>query len=447
MADVQIDKLTIEIEANSGAATTNIKKLGKAIESLSSTGSLKTVIDSLEKLNEKLSNMSNLSSAVSGINKVSDAMKKAAGVSNNMTAQTESLGSSLKNLFSQASVVAIIQKTNKLLESAITNYSEYAENINLFAVAMGNAADSGGRFAQKMENLLGIDGGEAMRNMAVFQNLTTSFGMASDKAYILSQNLTQLGYDMASFFNLSTEDSFQKLQAAISGELEPIRRLGVDISNARLQQELYNLGINKSINSLSQADKAQLRYIAIMKQTTNAQTDMGRTLNSPANQMRILKAQIDLLGRSLGAVLIPAINAILPPLIAFIQVVRMAISAIASLFGHTIQWGDFQSSGVSAAQGVSSGLDDVGGSASSAAKAVHDLIGGFDELNKAPDQSSGGGGGSGGGGSGLGDIGLPSYDMFANLANSKVTQWVEKLQKAFDLLGLGNKPHNRNRFG
>lgn len=184
-----------------------------------------------------------------------------------------------------------------------------------------------------MENVLGIDSGEAMRNMAVFQNLTTSFGMASDKAYILSQNLTQLGYDMASFFNLSTEDSFQKLQAAISGELEPIRRLGVDISNARLQQELYNLGINKSINSLSQADKAQLRYIAIMKQTTNAQTDMGRTLNSPANQMRILKAQIDLLGRSLGAVLIPAINAILPPLIAFIQVVRMAISAIASLLG------------------------------------------------------------------------------------------------------------------
>lgn len=429
MADVQIDKLTIEIEANSGAATTNIKKLGKAIESLSSTGSLKTVIDSLEKLNEKLSNMSNLSSAVSGINKVSDAMKKATGVSNNMTAQTEALGSSLKNLFSQAVVIAIIQKANTLLESAITNYSKYTEDINLFAVAMGNAADSGGRSAQKMENMLGIDSGEAMRNMAVFQNLTTSFGMASDKAYILSQNLTQLGYDMASFFNLRTEDSFQKLQAAISGELEPIRRLGVDISNARLQQELYNLGINKSINSLSQADKAQLRYIAIMKQTTNAQTDMGRTLNSPANQMRILKAQIDLLGRSLGAVLIPAINAILPPLIAFIQVVRMAISAIASLFGHTIQWGNFQSSGVSAAQGVSSGLDDVGGSASSAAKAVHDLIGGFDELNKAPDQSSGGGGG---GGSGLGDIGLPSYDMFANLANSKVTQWVEKLQKAFE---------------
>lgn len=432
MADVQIDKLTIEIEANSGAATTNIKKLGKAIESLSSTGSLKTVIDSLEKLNEKLSNMSNLSSAVSGINKVSDAMKKATGVSNNMTAQTEALGSSLKNLFSQAVVIAIIQKANALLESAITNYSKYVEDANLFAVAMGNAADSGGRFAQKMENLLGIDSGESRRNMAVFQNLTTSFGMTSDKAYILSQNLTQLGYDMASFFNLSTEDSFQKLQAAISGELEPIRRLGVDISNARLQQELYNLGINKSINSLSQADKAQLRYIAIMKQTTNAQTDMGRTLNSPANQMRILKAQIDLLGRSLGAVLIPAINAILPPLIAFIQVVRMAISAIASLFGHTIQWGDFQSSGVSAAQGVSSGLDDVGGSASSAAKAVHDLIGGFDELNKAPDQSSGGGGGSGGGGSGLGDIGLPSYDMFANLANGKVTKWVEKLQKAFE---------------
>lgn len=325
-----------------------------------------------------------------------------------------------------------IDRIARLLGSALADFNSYVENVNLFSVSLGEFTGIAAGFTQSMQDVLGVDASEAMRNMGVIQNLTTSFGVASDQAYILSKNLTQLGYDFASFYNISTEDAFTKLQAAISGELEPIRRLGVDISEARLQQELYAQGVNMSVSSLSQADKALLRYIAIMKQSTNAQTDMARTLNSPANMIRVFQAQLDLLSRSIGSLFIPMLNASLPPLIAVVQLIREAISAIAGLFGITVSFADVGSAGTAATGAVSSGLDDVGSSAASAAKEIKYLIGGFDELNVLPEKTSGGGGGGGGAGGGLGDLQLPEYDMFEGLANSKVAQALKKIKGAIN---------------
>ena len=387
MAEVQIDKLTVEIEADTTNATKGLDRLKKAMDNLSS--------------------------------------KKA-------VSETNLLGGAFSNLLNKAKRLISIVAISRTLGKAIAKYSEYVEDINLFSVAMGNFADKGAELAYRMQELLGVDSGQTMKYMALFQNLTTSFGMAGDKAYILSSNLAQLGYDLASFHNLSIEESFQKLQAAISGELEPIRRLGVDISNARLQQELYNLGINTSINSLSQADKAQLRYIAILKQTSNAQMDMGRTLNSPTNMMRVLKSQVEQLARTFGAIFIPALTAILPPIIAFVKVLQTAIGAIAKLFGAQIKWADFKNEATASTGGASAGLNNVANSAAKAAKNTRDLIGGFDELNVAQDNSSSGSGvgNAGTGGSVLGGIDLSGYDMFGQLAESKVTEWVDRIKNA-----------------
>lgn len=387
MAEVQIDKLTVEIEADTTNATKGLDRLKKAMDNLSS--------------------------------------KKA-------VSETNLLGGAFSNLLNKAKRLISIVTISRTLGKAIAKFNEYVEDINLFSVAMGNFADKGAELADRVQELLSVDSGQAMKYMALFQNLTTSFGMVGDKAYILSSNLVQLGYDLASFHNLSIEESFQKLQAAISGELEPIRRLGVDISNARLQQELYNLGINTSINSLSQADKAQLRYIAILKQTSNAQMDMGRTLNSPANMMRVLKSQVEQLARTFGAIFIPAFTAILPPIIAFVKVLQTAIGAIAKLFGAQIKWADFKNEATAATGGASAGLNNVANSAAKAAKNTRDLIGGFDELNVAQDNSSSGSGGgdAGTGGSALGGIDLSGYDMFGQLAESKVTEWVDRIKNA-----------------
>lgn len=322
-----------------------------------------------------------------------------------------------------------LRQVTQYLGASLANYNAYVENTNLFTVSMGRFADAGREATQTMQDVLGVDMSEGMRNMGVLQNLTTSFGVLDSQAYVLSKNLTQLGYDMSSFFNIDTASAFEKLQAAISGELEPIRRLGVDISEARLQQELYNLGIDASVQNLTQADKALLRYIAIMKQTGNAQTDMARTLNSPANMIRVFQAQLELLSRSIGSLFIPMLNAVLPPLIAVTIIIREAIEAIATFFGIESMVEGVSDNVADSMGGVSAGIDGVGDSAAAAAKEIAYLIGGFDELNVLPSQSTGSGGLGGAAGGGiLGGIELPEYDMFEGLAESKVKEWVEKLR-------------------
>lgn len=330
----------------------------------------------------------------------------------------------------------VLERAADFMGKALTSFNEYVENVNLFSVSMGEFTQQAASFAQSMQDILGVDASGAMRNMGIIQNLVTSFGVASDQAYVLSKNITQLGYDFASFFNIGTEDAFTKLQAAISGELEPIRRLGVDISEARLQQELYNLGIDASVKSLSQADKSLLRYIAIMNQTGNAQTDMARTLNSPANMMRVFNQQVTLLVRSLGSLLIPMLNALLPPLIAVVQILREFASSVASFMGVTVDFSEAGKQTASSVGGISGELEDVSESAAGAKKELDFLIGGFDELNvmskdtSAPDVSGGTSGGDL-----LGGIELPEYDMFEGLVESRVDAMVESIKDAFKDLG------------
>ncbi|MBQ2133433.1 MAG: hypothetical protein II202_05020, partial [Bacteroidales bacterium] len=141
----------------------------------------------------------------------------------------------------------------------VQSSTDYVENMNLAAVSLGDMADDAKDYSEKISEALGIDQGEMLKNMGLFNNLASSFGTTKKQAYDLSKGMTQLAYDFASFHNLSIEDSFLKFQSALAGELEPIRRVGVDISNARLQQELYDLGLRQNISTLGRADKAILR--------------------------------------------------------------------------------------------------------------------------------------------------------------------------------------------
>ena len=167
-----------------------------------------------------------------------------------------------------------------------------------------------------------------------------------------------------------------KLQSGVAGELEPLRRIGFDLSQARLQQEAYTLGITKKISAMTQAEKAELRYHAILSQVTIAQGDMARTLNAPANQLRILKAQVIQAGRAIGNIFIPALNAILPYAIAVVKVLRLVAERIAKLFGFELPKVDY--SGLqgmaSGADNLSNALDGVGDSAKDSAEKIKKLI-------------------------------------------------------------------------
>lgn len=399
--------------------------------------SCKKITDALDPLASKIETVGNsFAKLPSNIQKVIAATDGATKASSKSAKSYMSLSNQLNGFMRSAAKLVSLKAIATYLGNAAEKFNSYYEAANLFGVSMKGLTGEASTFINKMETLLGIDPTEAMNNMATIQGLTTSFGMASDKAYVLSKNLTQLGYDLASLKNIPVAESFTKIQAAISGELEPIRRLGVDISNARLQQELLNLGYSQSVSTLSQADKAVLRYIAIMKQTTDAQGDFARTLSSPANMIRILQAQLNSLARAVGSLLYPALKSILPPLIAAVELVKELVTGIASLMGVKVEFPDF-SSASDAVGGVTDAMDNTTKATGKAAKAFKNYIMGFDELNVIQkDNSSSGGSGSGSGAAGniLGDVDLSGYDMFKNYVGSSVDEIKAKLEKLLPLV-------------
>lgn len=352
---------------------------------------------------------------------------------NRATTRTNAWSSALRGI----SIYALFRGATRLLGSSISKATEYTETLNLFTVSMGKYAEEAYNYAQKVSEVLGIDPAEWMKNQGIFNSIITGFGVAGDKAAYMSKNLTQLAYDLSSFYNISVTDAFQKVQSGISGELEPLRRLGYDLSVARLEQERLNLGIQTSVQNMTQAEKSQLRYYAMMTQVTQVQGDMARTLQSPANMLRVLRMQLNLVARELGNLFIPILRAVLPPLIAVASAIREVVSAIASLFGVEMQapgWGDsFEQVGGIGSAGEQ--FEDAMGGAADSAKKIKDYLADFDELNVIPrnEDSTGGSGigGIGGGGGGL-DLDLPGYDFLKNAVTDEIDKWKKKLAPFVD---------------
>jgi hypothetical protein len=400
------------------------KKVASAISPLASK---------LDKVGRSFSSLpSKIKSAVNSTTHFSSANQKA-------STSLSSLASQLENIKKRAAQLVSLKAIATYLANAVTKFNDFYEATDLFNNAMGELSSQATELINKMESLLGIDPTEAMTNIATIQSLATSFGLASDKAYILSKNLTQLAYDESSYWNKDTATTFTAIASAISGELEPIRRLGVDLSQARLQQELLSLGFNKQVSSLSQADKAVLRYIAIMKQTANVQGNLAQTISSPANMVRILKSEISQLAKAVGQLLYPAFKAILPVLIAAVDLIKEFVVSLASVFGQKIEFTDFSKTQKDIG-GVANAMDDTADATKSAAKAAKDYTMGFDELNIIDPSQNSGSSGSGGGATGnlLGDVDLSQYDMFKDYAGSAVDKIKAKL-KSLDSFQIGTQ--------
>lgn len=329
-------------------------------------------------------------------------------------------GSTIKNMLKGAAFT----QTLRYLGTAVNKSMEYTESLNLFNVAMGEYASEAQKYAEEVSQIMGIDPAEWLKAQGTFNILATGFGVAADKAAIMSKNLTQLGYDISSFYNINVQDAMLKLQSGLAGELEPLRRLGYDLSQARLQQEAYALGIDKSVTAMTQAEKSMLRYHAIMSQVTEVQGDMARTLESPANQTRILKAQIDQLNRAIGNIFIPLLNKMLPYLIAMAQVAREAAESIALFFGFTLPDVDYSSASTSVGD-IATDLDD----ANSSAKELKRTLMGFDEINRLNDTSSGTSGAGVGGGVGF-DMDLLEYDFLGDAIKSDTERIKAELKVA-----------------
>lgn len=410
-------------KANMTTFINQLSKLPKVIEDLEAadidkfTQQMTALAAAMKPFADEMQKVSNGFSAFpSKIQKLITSTEKYNASARKATSTTGKFTSGLKAL-NVAAVAITFRKIGHFIAQAVTESNKYQEDLNLFTVALGQYAAEAQNYAEKVSDVMGIDPAQWLRNQGVFNTLLTGFGDTAERAQLMSQNLTQLGYDISSFFNISIEDAMQKLQSGISGELEPLRRLGYDLSQARLEQTALNLGVKESVSAMTQAEKAELRYYAIMTQVTTAQGDMARTLEAPANQLRILQAQLTQAARAIGNIFIPALNAILPYAIAVVQVIREIANALANLAGFKLT--DVDYSGVnSAAVGAGSladNLDDAAG----AAKKLKQYTAGFDELNVfAP--NTGSGSGAGAGGAGGFDFDLPTYDFLGDAVQTRI---------------------------
>lgn len=329
---------------------------------------------------------------------------------------------SLKSLLSWATLI----KLKKALTECFEASSQFVENLNLFNVTMGKSADAAMEFAEKVNDALGIDTSDWVRYQGFFQSIGKGFGVVSNKADLMSQNLTQLAYDISSFYNLSVEEAYNKVQSGFAGELEPLRRLGFALDEATLKQLAYKKGITQTFESMTQAQKAQLRYVAMIEQAQNIGVtgDMSRTIDTAANGVRVLQARIQQFCRAIGNMLMPMLSAVLPYLTAFVQVMTDAANHLAGLFGFELPKIELGN--------ISNGYDDVAAAADDATAATEKFKGslaGVDQLNIIGSHSNS----SGGNGSEIStdlNINLPTYD-FLNGVESKTKEIAENIATWF----------------
>lgn len=357
---------------------------------------------------------------------------------------TDSLGI-LEKGFKSLSVVRLtylfrtIKRGVSLMVDTVENAANYEESLNLFTMALGRYKDMATQWQTRITDALKLDPAEVMKYTGALFNLTKGMNVSSKAAYIMGTNLTQLTYDMASYLNISNDAAFAKIQSAMAGQSRAVASVGVATQMASLQELALSLGIKKSVSEMTQAEKTYLRYIQLMKSTQQMQGDLGRTMITPANAIRTLKNQINLLSRSIGQVMTPIIMKAIPYIMALTNVLTRAAAALAKFFGYKVA--DVDYSTAFSFEDAKDGADNIGALGDAVKKAGKDAknsLAPFDNLNQIMNETAtaGGSGGSGGGGGIVGtdnwDSLLPQYDMLAEYTD-------EFVAKAKDLEGTVSK--------
>lgn len=459
----QLTAISQAVDSLPDAPGDKLKNLAEGLQPLSALGksNMTTFINQLKKLPEVIQELEKadigkftqqMKDLASAMKPFADEMNKvASGFSafpskiqklinsteeyNNAVGKATNKTSAWEKAIKKLSFAAIYRAAVKLISNSINSASEYIETLDMFNRSLGEYAEEEKKYADKVQDTLGIDAAQWMANQGVLNTIISGFGVAGDKAAFMSRNLTQLTYDLQSVYGkdmgTTLEEMGQKVRSAISGELEPLRNLGFDLSVAKLQEEALALGITKKVSAMNQAEKAELRYYAAMTQVTMVHGNFAETLNQPANMLRILQSQLEQASRALGNIFIPVLTKVLPIAIAVADGLRQIISAIASLFGVTLNTPDWNASIGNATSGTEDIADNMG-SAVESAKELKRYLAPFDELNVLPDQSTGNGGsGSGTGlGTGSGDLGidLPGYDFLKNAVTTQIDEWKKKLE-------------------
>lgn len=456
-----------------GRATNSVSNSFNTISSLGSKAS--TVINGLTNAFQKFASKAislggKAVSAIAGIgNASSEASEKIRRLSNPMSSVTDKLSALYAKGF-------LVKRALDVLTSPVESAMNYVETLNYFNSAFNQVAEgintdewkkSGIKSAEAYANSfqerakqlsqkltgfeisdtgelartntasLGLDPEKTMQYQATFAQMASSMGDTSETALKLSNALTMIGADLASVRNMDFEDVWQDMASGLTGMSRAMDKYGINIRNANMQQELYNLGIDTSISKLSQADKTILRTIILLNNSKYAWADLSNTINQPANQIRMLQSNFASLGRTIGSLFIPILQTVLPYINAIVIAIQRMFAYIAKLLG--IKLSNFVSStgGISVdTSNIADDMDNASDSIDTANKNAKKLkktlsVLSFDELNQLNDNSDSGSTSNPSSGSGKGGLGhIGALDAALNDALSAYQKaWDEAFKK------------------
>lgn len=233
------------------------------------------------------------------------------GFKNDLSALEKSAsmaGQVMQGVFSANLLEKGIEKMVDFGKKSIDLASDLEEVQNVVDVTFGDGANKIEAFAQSASASFGLTELQSKQFAGTIGAMVKSMGLTDDAALEMSTSLVGLTGDLASFYNLDHQAAFDKIRSGISGETEPLKQLGINMSVANLEAYALSKGIKTAYDKMSEAEKVQLRYGYIMQQTTDAQGDFVRTQDSYANQVRILQNNLDTMAANIGSALIPALT-------------------------------------------------------------------------------------------------------------------------------------------
>lgn len=383
-------------------------------------------------------------------------LKKVQQQTKSATSAVEAQTNKIKNAFSKIgkavglalSVTAIISFGRSCIELG----SDLAEVQNVVDVTFGAMSETINHFARDALEKFGLSETSAKNYTSTLGAMLKSMGFTTQAAADMSMEMTGLAADMASFYNLDTDVAFEKIRSGISGETEPLKQLGINMSVANLEAFALSQGITKAYNAMTQQEQAMLRYNYLMQTTADAQGDFARTSDGWANQVRVLTERFNALkaaiGQGLIAVLTPVIR-VLNSLLAKILTVTDAFSNfIAKITGKNTKTtttvsniGEAADSAAGSMGDVGAATDAAGQSAKKAAKEYGGLLS-MDEvhsLTKNEGSDSGGSGGGGASGSGLSENIVDAATETDDTLNPALDKLITKLKELQDLFRAGFK--------
>lgn len=461
----------------SGRAITNIPLLAKNLKQLFTT------LSTAPNVSENIIRMTN---ALAGLASTGAASGRAANsLGRNLNTYTVSARRATKSTFSLAAAFGrfyatyfLVIRGIKSLWKSIEGTTDYIEAFNYYTVAFNkvgkewgkdfekfgydNAEDYAQSFGSRVNELLGkmsglkvdVDGGliseSEMKNLGLnlqeitqyasqLASITNSLGQTGEVTTAISKSMTMLAGDISSLFNVDFSTVATNLQSGLIGQSRALYKYGIDITNATLQTYAYRYGIEKAVSEMSQAEKQQLRLLAILDQSKVSWGDLANTINSPSNMIRQFTNNVKEAGMVLGQLFIPVLQKVLPVINGVVIAIKRLLVSVANLLGIKIDFSSF-GQGVSGyneeLEDTADALDKVGASAKNAKSGVRE----FDKLKViSTPKSSGSGSGVGGAG-----IDLTKEIMDATAEYEKVWQeafdkmqntalgWADKIEKLLD---------------